>query len=138
MKKHVNILGAFYLLFGLLGALVALGFANTFFGYWMPPAKLRFLFSTSGWGSVLVFLFAVVSVPGVIAGIGLLLQKPWARFLALVLAFVNLMNIPLGSMLGIYAIWVLMNSEVVPPLEKLGTQEPFDRVFPPYHKLSRR
>lgn len=137
MKKHINVLGAFYLLFGLLGGLVALGFANTYFGYWTPPEKMKFLFSTSGWGSVLVFLFAVVSVPGIIAGIGLLLQKPWARFLALVLAFINLMNIPLGSMLGIYAIWVLMNSEIVPPLEKLGTQEPFDRVFPPYHKLSR-
>ena len=136
MKKHLNILGPLYLIFGLLGVLVALGFLNAYFGYWTPPGKMKLLFSTSGWGSVLVFLFALVSLPGIIAGVGLLRGKPWARFLVLVLAFVNLMNIPLGSMLGIYAIWVVLNTEVVNPLERLGSQEPFDRVFPPYHGLS--
>lgn len=137
MKRHVKTLGFVYILFGLLGTLVALGFAKVYFGGWTAPPQLRFLFGASGWSMVLVFLFALVSLPGIIAGLGLLMNKPWARFLALVLAFVNLMNIPLGSMLGIYAIWVLMNSEVVSPIEKLGSQEPFERVFPPYHKLSR-
>lgn len=133
MKKHFNLLGTLYIVFGLLGVLVSLGFLNAYFGYWTPPGKMKLLFSTSGWGSVLVFLFAVVSLPGIVAGLGLLKEKNWARFLVLVLAFVNLMNLPLGSMLGIYTIWVVLNTESVPPLEKLGSQEPFDRVFPPYH-----
>lgn len=133
MQKHLKTLGTLYIVFGMLGVLVSLGFLNAYFGYWMPPGKMKLLFSDSGWGSVLVFLFAVTSVPGIVAGLGLLKGKNWARFLLLVLAFVNFMNIPLGSMLGIYTIWVVMNTEVVSPLEKLGGQEPFDRVFPPYH-----
>lgn len=132
MQKHLKTLGTLYVVFGLLGVLVSLGFLNAYFGYWTPPGKMKLLFSDSGWGSVLVFLFAVASVPGIVAGLGLLKGKNWARFLLLVLAFVNFMNIPLGSMLGIYTIWVLMNTEAVPPLQKLGSQEPFDRVFPPY------
>jgi hypothetical protein len=132
MKKHLNILGVCHILFGVLGAAVTLGFLNKFTGYWTMPEKVEFLFSTSGWGSVLVFLFALASLPAIVGGIGLLFGKPWARFVVLVLSFVNLMNIPLGSMLGIYAIWVVMNTEPVAPLEKLGSQEPFERVFPPY------
>ncbi len=137
MKKHLNILGVCHILFGVLGAVVTLGFLNNFSGYWTMPEKVKFLFSTSGWGSVLVFLFALASLPGIVGGLGLLFNKPWARFVVLVLSFVNLMNIPLGTMLAIYAIWVVMNAQEVQPLDKLGSQEPFDRVFPPYHGLSR-
>jgi hypothetical protein len=37
--------------------------------------------------------------------------KPWARVLGLVLAVINLFNIPFGTALGIYALWVLLNKD---------------------------
>ncbi len=61
---------------------------------------------TAVWG-----FFMLVSVPEVIAGIGLLKRRSWARILALILAIPNLMNIPIGTAIGIYVIWVLLNDE---------------------------
>ena len=46
---------------------------------------------------------------GFIAGWGLLQHEPWARVVALVLAFISLFtNIPFGTALGIYTMWVLL------------------------------
>ena len=39
---------------------------------------------------------------------GLLQRAPWARVLVLVMAFVSLINMPLGTALGIYTLWVLL------------------------------
>ena len=50
----------------------------------------------------------VISIPGVIAGWGLLKRKSWSRVLALVLGFLSLMSIPFGTLLGGYTIWALM------------------------------
>jgi hypothetical protein len=42
----------------------------------------------------------------------LLEREKWARILALVLAFVSLFtNIPFGTALGVYTMWVLLPSE---------------------------
>lgn len=53
-------------------------------------------------------LFFLLSAPGIVAGWGLLKRKSWARLLALVIGFLNLMNFPLGTILGVYAIWALL------------------------------
>ncbi len=56
--------------------------------------------------------FCVVSFSaiGLIGGIGLLNREPWARTLVLVAGFLELLNVPIGTALGIYTIWVLMSS----------------------------
>ena len=60
--------------------------------------------------SSLIFIF---SIPGVIGGIGLLKMREWARILTLVMGFLSLMAVPLGTALGIYTIWVLMKDETI-------------------------
>jgi hypothetical protein len=45
---------------------------------------------------------------GFIAGWGLLHREPWARIVVLVLAFVSLFNIPFGTAIGVYTLWVLL------------------------------
>lgn len=52
-------------------------------------------------------LLAVLSVPGLAAGYGLLTHKPWARVLALVVGILGLVNVPVGTAIGLYAVWVL-------------------------------
>jgi hypothetical protein len=41
----------------------------------------------------------------------LLKYRPWARTLTLILCFLNLLNIPLGTILGAYGLWVLLSGE---------------------------
>lgn len=58
-------------------------------------------------------LMFVVSVVGIIAAAGVLKRKEWARILMLVISFFNLLRIPIGTMLGVYTLWVLMNDETI-------------------------
>lgn len=53
-------------------------------------------------------IFLVTGVIGVIAGWGLYERRSWARILAIVLAFLNLLHPPLGTAIGIYTLWVLL------------------------------
>jgi len=45
---------------------------------------------------------------GIVIGWGLLKRKSWARILAIISGFLNLLNFPLGTIMGVYAIWVLL------------------------------
>jgi hypothetical protein len=53
----------------------------------------------------------VLAAAGFIAGWGLLERRPWARTLAIVVAIIALLNPILGTVLGIYTLWVLLPSD---------------------------
>lgn len=59
-------------------------------------------------GIFVMGLLVIISIPGILAGWGLLKRKSWARILALVIGFLSLMNIPFGTLLGAYTIWALL------------------------------
>lgn len=59
------------------------------------------------------------SAIGLIGGIGLLNRSPWARTVTLVAGFLELLNVPLGTALGVYSIWVLLSS---------GSEEEYRRM----------
>ena len=59
-----------------------------------------------------LFLFLLVlSAPGIIAGVGLLQLRPWARIVTVILSALNLMNIPIGTLVGAYGLWVMLSLE---------------------------
>lgn len=63
--------------------------------------------------SVVATVMIIVSVVGIVAAIGVLKHKEWARILLLVISFLNLLRIPLGTVLGVYSIWVLLSDETI-------------------------
>jgi hypothetical protein len=71
-------------------------------------------------GVVVSVIILAVSVPGVVAGIGLLKYRPWSRMLTIVLSALDLLNVPIGTALGIYGLWVLLS----PPGEALFHDQP--------------
>ena len=54
-----------------------------------------------------VFILGSAAI-GILAGWGLLDRQPWARMLAIVLGFCNLIDMPFGTALGVYTLWVLL------------------------------
>jgi hypothetical protein len=62
-------------------------------------------------GSALAIFLVTFALPGLVTGYGLLNFKPWARILGIVLSALNLINIPLGTVLGAYGLWVLLSSD---------------------------
>jgi len=62
---------------------------------------------------VIALLMFVVSVAGIVAAVGVLGRRRWGRVLMLVISFFNLLRVPLGTLLGGYSIWVLLNDETI-------------------------
>jgi len=62
-------------------------------------------------GLAMAGLFVALAIPGLAAGLGLLARKSWARILAIVVAVLNLANFPIGTALGVYVLWVLLQED---------------------------
>jgi len=58
-------------------------------------------------------LMFVLSMPGVVAGMGLLRRTSWSRVMALVLSAFELVLFPIGTVLAVYTIFVLSQQAAV-------------------------
>ncbi len=116
VQEHVRLVGLFWLAFSAfntVGSVVLYIIANTVFAhtrqFGTPDAPASFLRPLL---SVIAILLLAKAAVGFLAGWGLLQRERWARLIALVLAFISLFtNIPLGTALGVYTMWVLLPSE---------------------------
>ena len=120
MPEHVRIVAILQIVVGVLGVLAGL-FVLALFGFGGAMAGLAgqkdpdalMAAPILGVIGVALFLFILLaSVPGIVAGLGLLKFKPWSRILTIVVSALNLMNVPLGTALGVYSLWVLLNKDV--------------------------
>jgi hypothetical protein len=118
MQSHVKILGILHIVFGAMGILIGLGLLVLFGGIagvvGMNAGSDDAAVAVPILGGIggLIFLFtALLSIPGIIAGIGLLSFRPWARILAIVISILSLVQIPFGTALGFYGIWVLFSRD---------------------------
>lgn len=62
-------------------------------------------------GTAAALFLVTVSVPGFLAGYGLLHRRPWSRVLAIVVGFLQLVNFPIGTAIGAYTIWILFDEQ---------------------------
>lgn len=117
MATHVRILAWFNLVIGGLGVLAA---CLTFAGASILPAILNAAASEAAEipidviqiiATVIIGMILVLSLPSLILGFGLYNFRPWARILGLVLAAINLLNIPFGTAVSLYAFWILLKPE---------------------------
>ena len=107
VAAHIKTLGILWLVracLRLIPGLFLTSYSN--YGWWwdgVPPFVPHLM---RGIGSV----FMISAIAGAIAGWGLLDRRPWARTLAIVLGVLALFDIPFGTALGIYTLWVLATS----------------------------
>ena len=73
-----------------------------------PDTAREFLPILGFLGQPAFILVFASSLLGIVAGIGLLLLHPWARPIAVMGSLVQLFVIPLGTALGILALWFLL------------------------------
>ena len=119
MKQHVSILGVLYIIFGICGIIAALLMLLLFGGAagvvsMVADQDPEAAIAVPILGAIGMFLFgliAVLSVPGLAVGIGLVKFQPWSRIGGLVLSVLNLLNFPFGTAIGVYGLWVLLNRE---------------------------
>jgi hypothetical protein len=122
MKKHVNVVAILQIVFGsfnLLGALAvafAFGFVDQFVD---DPTAMKVLDIVS---TPLIVMMALIGIAMIVGAIGLLTCKGWGRVLTLVMGALGLLNIPIGTLKGVYIIWVLVQPETTALFAKGGKE----------------
>jgi hypothetical protein len=119
MAQHVKILGILHIVFGGLGVLAAILVLLIFGGISAVVGlsdhssdSLTAIPILGVIGGFVFILVLVLSLPGLIIGIGLMQFRPWARIAGIILSAFDLLSVPpFGTALGIYGLWVLLNNE---------------------------
>jgi len=111
MKDHVKLVAA--LRIG-MSVLILVGAALVFLGVvggGLLSGDREAIRITGVVGTIVAGVLALFCVPGIVAGIGLLRRQNWARILSLVLSIFDLLLFPIGTITGVYSIWVLAQRE---------------------------
>ena len=111
MQQHITILGWLYVVLGALGLLAGVFVLLVLGGAGLISGDAQAAAVMSGIGLFVAVLVGVLSVPGIIAGWGLLKRKSWSRLLAIIIGALNILNFPIGTALGVYTIWALTQDE---------------------------
>jgi hypothetical protein len=107
LRDHLKVLGWLYVATGGLVLLLA-AVAGTILGV----AGLATAAAELGVVAFAVsIVIAAIAVPSLICGWGLLTYRPWARVLGIVLSALQLGNFPIGTAMGGYGLWVLLNED---------------------------
>lgn len=113
MEKHLTLIAIINIVFGIILFLVGMGLFIAVAGGGLISHDSGAIFITGIVGMSLAVFFTVLAIPGIIGGVGILKHKDWARILMLIIAILSLMAIPIGTIIGIYTIWVLMKDETI-------------------------
>jgi hypothetical protein len=119
MSSHVDLVGILFVIWGLLTALVGLSTLALGIG----AVSLITNASDGGGGGqfaagLTVAAFTALALIAIVwgsahvsVGVSVRRLKPWARLLALMLGSIDLLLLPYGTALGVYALWVLLNED---------------------------
>lgn len=113
MEKHVTAVAVLHIALSSLNLLAAIIVFWAVVGGGILSGEEEAMIITTGVGSAIAVILILLSAPGIIGGIALLRWQSWARYLVLALGFLNLLHVPLGTILGVYTIWALMKDETV-------------------------
>lgn len=113
VARHLHLLGILWIAYSaisLVGGVVLMIVAHTIFGRLGlpsmpggPPAFIRPLLS------MIAVVLLIKAAIGIAAGWGILQREEWARVLAIVVGVISLFNLPFGTAMGIYTLWVLVS-----------------------------
>lgn len=118
LDGHKKILGIVYIVSSVLMIL----------GMILLNAFLSFLFSfvfneiTAEEQKLVEFIMAIVAylpaivliffaLPTLVAGVGLLTKQKWATILSLIVGCLKLFSLPIGTAIGVYAIWIFAEDQ---------------------------
>jgi hypothetical protein len=119
MPSHVDFVGVLFIVWGLLTTLVGLSTLA------LGAAAVALIASATrdggtggfaaGVTAVVFTTLAIIAIlwgsAHVVVGVPLRRHRPWARMLALMLGSVDLLLLPYGTALGVYALWVLLHEQ---------------------------
>ena len=115
MSSQLDFLGVLFVVWGLLTALVGVSTLALGIGAFaiIASSATGTRHVAAGLTAAIFTTLAVIAIiwgsVHVVAGVPLRRRRPWARMMALMLGSVDLLLLPYGTALGIYALWVLLS-----------------------------
>ncbi|MBV8553685.1 MAG: hypothetical protein JOY54_20495 [Acidobacteriaceae bacterium] len=131
MREHIKILGVLNIAMGAMVALLGLVIfvvtstiggviAASISGGDDPHAAAMVAPIVAAAGFAIGVFFLVLSLPSIIGGWGLLNYKSWSWLLMIIVSALHLFHVPLGTALGVYGLWVLLNDDTRRLLQNRG------------------
>lgn len=128
VARHVRMLAVFWIV---LSALNLLRGGGRLIGARVIGLWGRGWLNDAGWGwpageflpgilSLMGMISLVLAVIGFVVGFGLIERRPWARTLAIVVGIIALLHPILGTLLGIYTLWVLLPADAEAEYSKIS------------------
>ncbi|HXG58309.1 MAG TPA: hypothetical protein VNL91_04755 [Thermoanaerobaculia bacterium] len=114
MESHVKVVGVLYVILGVLGVIAGLALFGLIAGAGAISGDRDAFFITGTIGTIIGAFIVIMSLPSILGGIGVLRRRNWGRVLTIVLSFINLLGFPIGTAIGAYSLWVLLNDQSRP------------------------
>ena len=120
MEQHKKVLGIIYIITAVLQIIILSTLAllwSAIFSFviaGIEPGDARlveFIFDIIRFVPYIIIL--VISVPSLITGFGLINGQKWALIMALILGCIKILSFPIGTAIGVYSIWVYLESNKV-------------------------
>ncbi len=118
LDGHKKVLGILYIISAALttlGALLINALLSLIFTFAFEQADpeeqrvMDFIMAITAYlPAIIIFVFAL---PTFIAGIGLVTRQSWAAIISLVVGCLKLFSFPIGTAIGIYAIWIFSEDQ---------------------------
>jgi hypothetical protein len=136
VARHLQTLGILWVVFAaycVLRWLLVLPFLHMALGHgrWVAGSDAWMMspFHPGGWLlhfiAIIVFARAILSLA---VGVALLTRQPWGRIFAIVISVLTLLKPILGTILGIYTLWVLLECSADQNYARLSAER---NAFPP-------
>ena len=113
MRQHIKAVGWLQIGLSIFWMLIVFAIAVLFWGIGIFSHDRDAIEILSIITPIIVACGILTALPSIIGGIYLLQYKEWSRILVIVVSFVNLVIFPIGTAVGIYSLWVLLNKDAI-------------------------
>lgn len=118
LDGHKKVLGILYIVsaaFTVLGVLVLNALLSMIFAFAFeevsPDEQQVIEFITTLVAYIPGIIIVFFALPTLIAGVGLLTRQSWAVIFALIVGCLKLFSFPIGTAIGVYAIWIFAEDQ---------------------------
>ena len=111
MRTHIKVVALINICLGLIGAFAGVAvFLGGTVGSLASGSFVGAIIGTVA-STFIGLLIAALSLVSVVAGVGLLNGKSWARWVMIVVSIFHLFRFPWMTVFGVYSLWVLFHAE---------------------------
>jgi hypothetical protein len=111
MRDQIRVLGWCFIIYGLFFVAIGVLIFMIVFGAGIISGDRIAMYVTGTIGTLIASALIIFWIPNIIAGIGLISFRSWGRVLALVVGALHILAFPIGTAVGIFAFFVLMQPD---------------------------